>query len=541
VATPAGRKNNRNRNSGKTAELGSVAVLKSEVVDPSGLTFHPKNYRRHPDDQLEHLIASIRSNGFYRNVVTARDGTVLAGQGVVQAAVKMGMNSIPIVRLPLDPDDPRALKVIVSDNEIGRLAVVDDRGLTDLLKQIMEVDPGELLGTGYDRRQLAALAYVTRREFTDFYEAAEWVGMPEYAAGVNFPQIVVTFKDRADRAKCLKVLKLRLSDKAKSTWWPAKPRDDPTSVRFVSSMLPRYPVFVPSKGRSKTPYTIRVLKRDGVPFRVVVEPQEREAYAALVGEGNVLVLPESGRGLHFARCWVKDFSEASGDVRHWQLDDNLRGFHRRVDGLRIPCSAGVALRVCEDFVDRYENVAVAGLNYSMFVHRQSGRVEGGLPPFYVNTHVYSCTLVLNGTPLRWRYALNDDTDLCLQALADGWCTVNLNAFAAEKIATMKLRGGNTDDFYAGDGRLRMARTLERAWPGVVKTVRRFRRPQHWINGQWMRFTALLRRRPGVDWERMPKVDEYGMRLVKVRAEVRSPEVAALLGRFGASGDSASVV
>jgi hypothetical protein len=56
------------------------------VMKVSALKFHPRNYRRHPQDQLRHISASIRENGFYRNVVVARDGTVLAGQGVVQAS-----------------------------------------------------------------------------------------------------------------------------------------------------------------------------------------------------------------------------------------------------------------------------------------------------------------------------------------------------------------------------------------------------------------------------------------------------------------------
>lgn len=38
-------------------------------------------------------------------------------------------------------------------------------------------------------------------------------------------------------------------------------------------------------------------------------------------------------------------------------------------------------------------------------------------------HVYSCTLILNSIEQRWRLLYNDDTDLCLQVLAAGWCTI----------------------------------------------------------------------------------------------------------------------
>lgn len=52
-------------------------VTEDAAIDE--LRAHPRNYRRHPDDQLAHIMRSIELHGFYRAVVIARDGTVLAG------------------------------------------------------------------------------------------------------------------------------------------------------------------------------------------------------------------------------------------------------------------------------------------------------------------------------------------------------------------------------------------------------------------------------------------------------------------------------
>jgi len=253
--------------------------------------------------------------------------------------------------------------------------------------------------------------------------------------------------------------------------------------------FPRYPIYVPTKGRWQMPYTIRILQRDHVPFYAVVEPQEEGAYREVLPDAEILVLPFSnlGQGSIPARNWIKEHSTAAGYARHWQLDDNIYEFRRLYRSRRLPCSAALALRACEDFTDRYENVAVAGLNYTMFV------APGCRIPFNINVHVYSCTLVNNAIPYRWRGRYNEDTDLCLQVLADGWwCTVLLNAFMAHKLRTMTVRGGNTDSLYQGDGRLQMARQLERAWPGVVTVDRRYGRPQHVVD--WKRFRTPLRRR-----------------------------------------------
>jgi hypothetical protein len=296
-------------------------------------------------------------------------------------------------------------------------------------------------------------------------------------------------------------------------------------------MIPRYPVYVPSRGRAeharRLTSTVGRLMEYDVPFRIVVEPQEAEAYTRVVGRSRVLVLPLRDRGTSTpARNWIRDHAEAEGAARHWQLDDNIKEFRRLYRGRRIICHAGLALRVCEDMTDRYENVAISGLNYQMFVPDHEP------VPFRKNVHIYSCTLVNHAWPGRWRLAYNEDTDLCLQALVGGWCTLSLNAFMANKERTMVNRGGNTESLYNADrgatdtdGRFRMAEVLRRAWPGLVEVRRRFGRFQHVIN--WKAFETPLLLRDGVDLAALPPVDEYGLRLRAVR-EIRSPTLRALL-------------
>lgn len=281
-------------------------------------------------------------------------------------------------------------------------------------------------------------------------------------------------------------------------------------------VMPRYPIYVPTKGRSEKAQalTIRFLARDRVPFRVVVEPSQLDAYesSGLVDPAQILVLPADGLKLLGARNWIMAHSIAEGHERHWQLDDNIRQIRRVYKSRRIVCAAGPAIAACEDFTDRYENVAISGLNYNMFVP------PGSQPrPFLVNQHVYSATLVNNAIEQRWRLIYNDDTDMCLQVLAAGWCTIQFNAFVIEKTRTMQIKGGNTDDLYQGDGRLRMARTLERMWPGVVTTERRFNRPQHVIKAAWKGFDTPLKLKAGVDLAALAeKPNEYGLELREVR-------------------------
>ena len=105
----------------------TVKIHEQKSVDIDKLKNHPKNYREHPDDQLAHLMKSIEQQGFYRNIVVAKDYTILAGHGVVKASRKLGLKEVPVVRLDIDANSTKALKVLAGDNELGRLAEVNDR------------------------------------------------------------------------------------------------------------------------------------------------------------------------------------------------------------------------------------------------------------------------------------------------------------------------------------------------------------------------------------------------------------------------------
>lgn len=291
----------------------------------------------------------------------------------------------------------------------------------------------------------------------------------------------------------------------------------------------RYPVYVPSRGRADRPLTIRALQRYDVPVRIVVVPSQVDDYRSLVSERDeLLVLPsdDMGEGMCGTRNWIRDHAEAEGAERHWQLDDNISRFYRLWEGERIPVDAGVSLAAAEDLTDRFGNAGVSGLNYTMFVPRDTS------VPFYRNVHVYSCVLISHAMPCRHRLIWNDDTDLCLQALSDGWATLAVNAVNAYKLPTMVASGGMTG-FYGGVGgtdtygRYRMARVLEATWPSLVVTARKFGRYQHQVNWGAFRDVPLERSR---SLDGLLAVDERGLTLQRVR-EVRSLYVEAVLRRY----------
>lgn len=248
-----------------------------------------------------------------------------------------------------------------------------------------------------------------------------------------------------------------------------------------------------------------------VPYRIVIEPQELEQYAAVISREKILVLPFAnlGQGSIPARNWIWEHSISEGHERHWILDDNIGHFGRLYRNKRYRVQTGGIFAAIEDFAERYENVALAGMQYRGFVAERSV-----YQPIILNTRIYSCILLLNRLPHRWRGRYNEDTDLSIRVLKDGWCTVLFYAFFADKMPTMSMRGGNTESLYLlpnADGRLLMAQSLQRQHPDVVKITYRWNRWQHLVDYRPFK-NNRLRPKSGVDAP--TGINEYEMMLAR---------------------------
>lgn len=283
---------------------------------------------------------------------------------------------------------------------------------------------------------------------------------------------------------------------------------------------PTNPIYIPSKGRHESMITSKSLTRMKVPHNIVVEPQEFELYQNAVKIFNlkeyatVLKLPFSNLGLgsYPARNWLWDHSISIGAKKHWCIDDNISDFYRLNKNQRIRVESGVIFKIAEDFVDRYENVPVSGFNYRFFVAPNTK-----YPPYYLNTKVYSCILIQNDCPYRWRLKYNEDVDLCLQVLKAGYCTVQFNAFLSGKCATQTVGGGNTEELYGKKGNTKDPKgTLEKSQmlvdhhPDVARVVWRYGRVHHYVDYRPFKKNKLKYKE---NCQLSTQINNYGLKLI----------------------------
>jgi hypothetical protein len=285
-------------------------------------------------------------------------------------------------------------------------------------------------------------------------------------------------------------------------------------------MNPKHPVYIVSKGRWESRLTSKALERMKVPYHIVVEEQEYDNYAKVIDPSKILILPDHylenydtcddlGRtksvGPGAARNFVWDHSVTNGATKHWVMDDNLDAFHRLNRNMKVVVESGTIFKAAEDFVDRYSNVPISGLNYYSFC-----KTTDKVPPIILNTRIYSCLLIDNTCKYKWRGRYNEDTDLSLRVLKDGDCTIQFNAFLAGKVTTQRMSGGNTKEFYEHEGTMNKSQMLVDLHPDCSKVVWRFNRWHHHVD--YSRFKDnILRKKAGLI---IPDVvNNYGMKLI----------------------------
>lgn len=264
------------------------------------------------------------------------------------------------------------------------------------------------------------------------------------------------------------------------------------------------PIYIVSKGRADSRLTSKALEKMNCPYFIVIEQSDFENYSKVIDKEKILILPEdylnnydtfddlgrtksTGPGAARNFCW--DHAVSLGAKWHWVMDDNISYFGLFNDNLKVRSNSQEIFLAMEDFCNRYENLAIAGPNYFMFIPRKQKQ-----KPFVMNTRIYSCLLIRNDIPYRWRGRYNEDTDLSLRVLKDGFCTVQFNAFFQYKMPTQTIKGGNHADFYSKEGTLPKSQMQVKMHPDVSKLVWRFGRWHHLVDYKPFKNNKLIRKK-----------------------------------------------
>jgi site-specific DNA-methyltransferase (adenine-specific) len=115
--------------------------MRIEQRPVTGLIPYVNNSRKHSDEQVAQIAASIKEFGWTNPILVDGANGIIAGHGRLMAARKLGMEAVPVIELA-HLSEPQRKALIIADNKLAMNAKWDN----DLLM----LELGELLESGFD-------------------------------------------------------------------------------------------------------------------------------------------------------------------------------------------------------------------------------------------------------------------------------------------------------------------------------------------------------------------------------------------------------
>jgi len=212
----------------KKEALPVAKELMGMLVDINSLKPDKENARMHPVRSIEASKASLNDFGFMKPIIALLDGTVIAGNGLLEAAKQLGFKNVPVVRFQ---DKASARAYAIADNRTAELSVWDIDVLSEFLKLEQNYD------VGFSAQEIQNLigSVTPTLDSGETNPNAEWNGMPSFdGKGIKpLRTILVHFHKQEELEKFSKLIKQEITERTRFIYIPKQERVDVASVRYV--------------------------------------------------------------------------------------------------------------------------------------------------------------------------------------------------------------------------------------------------------------------------------------------------------------------
>ena len=126
--------------------------MEVKLVPLQQLSLDPKNARKHNQRNLDAIAESLKVFG-QRKPIVVHNGTVIAGNGTLEAAKSLGWKEISVAEVPNDWTEDMATAFALADNRTAELAEWDEAVLATQLLEL--IDAGmDIADLGFDEKDL---------------------------------------------------------------------------------------------------------------------------------------------------------------------------------------------------------------------------------------------------------------------------------------------------------------------------------------------------------------------------------------------------
>jgi len=226
--------------------------------------------------------------------------------------------------------------------------------------------------------------------------------------------------------------------------------------------LPKYPIYIPSKGRAETKATAANFEENNIPYTFSIEKEDEEKYRKAFPNAEFIILEKSNQGNPYSRNTIKEHALKNGHKYHWHIDDDIKKMAYYLDGKNNYFdNFAQCLSIIEAVCDKYENIGAASPRSSAF-----SRTEKSIIGF--NKNIYCVMLLKNDNDIWFRPDVLEDKDMSMQILANGECTVLFNRLLMFNPSTGTNSGGHGVHSERVKSRAERAKQLAKNWPGAFE-------------------------------------------------------------------------
>lgn len=133
-----------------------IEPLRALAVPIAKLSPDPENARKHSQQNLDAIKASLRDNNQYLPLIVQEEGMIVrVGNGRLQAAKELGWTHIACAVVPMERVD--AVKLALADNRTSELAEWDFEVLSSLLQELHSNEGDRVMELGWSGPELEPL------------------------------------------------------------------------------------------------------------------------------------------------------------------------------------------------------------------------------------------------------------------------------------------------------------------------------------------------------------------------------------------------
>jgi ParB family chromosome partitioning protein len=138
--------------------------MKLETLLIKELTPDPQNARQHDEKNLKAIQGSLKEFGQRKPIVITEAGLIVAGNGTVEAAKRLGWLEIQAVRVPKDWTPSQIKAFALADNRTAELAAWNPEVLSEQVKELSAED-FPIFELGFETLELP-----TEKEWEDLFD-----------------------------------------------------------------------------------------------------------------------------------------------------------------------------------------------------------------------------------------------------------------------------------------------------------------------------------------------------------------------------------